>query len=104
MLSWNPTGLMATGLDQPEETLRLLRNAPASVVQTMDLDGTPVRACGGMSYHAAGAAMAEALLTEGRTDFGCVGSGLDRDIVDPDRGEDTVAQRIASPLRIDLCL
>ena len=60
MLSWNPAGLIVTGLDQPEDTLRLLENAPVSVVQIMDLDGTPVSACVGMSHHAAGAAMAGA--------------------------------------------
>ena len=79
MLSWNPAGLIVTGLDQPEDTLRLLENAPVSVVQIMDLDGTPVSACVGMSHHAAGAAMAEALLAAGRTAFGYVGCGLDRD-------------------------
>ncbi|PVB60962.1 LacI family DNA-binding transcriptional regulator [Labrenzia sp. 011] len=79
MLSWNPAGLIITGLDQPDETLQLLENADVPVVQIMDLDGTPVDACVGLSHHAAGASMAEALIAKGRRRFGYVGCGLDRD-------------------------
>jgi LacI family gluconate utilization system Gnt-I transcriptional repressor len=45
----------------------------------MDLDGDPVDACVGLSHHAAGAAMAEALVRAGRSRFGYVGCGLERD-------------------------
>lgn len=79
MLSWNPSGLIVTGLDQPEETRLLLRNADIPVVQIMDLDGDPVDACVGLSHHAAGKAMASALIKAGRKRFGYVGCGLDKD-------------------------
>lgn len=79
MLSWNPAGLIVTGLDQPDATRRLLRDADIPVVQIMDLDGDPVDACVGLSHHAAGAAMAEALVRAGKTRFGYVGCGLERD-------------------------
>lgn len=79
MLSWNPAGLIITGLDQPDITRRLLENADIPVVQIMDVDGTPVDACVGLSHHAAGAAMAQALIANGRHRFGYVGSGLDMD-------------------------
>ena len=79
MLSWNPRGLIVTGLDQPEDTRRLLERSDISVAQIMDLDGEPVDACIGFSQHAAGAAMAEALIQRGRRRFGYVGCGLDRD-------------------------
>jgi LacI family gluconate utilization system Gnt-I transcriptional repressor len=79
LLSWNPAGLIVTGLDQPAQTRLLLENAGIPVVQIMDLDGTPVDASVGFSQVAAGRAMAEALLAEGRRRFGYVGCGLERD-------------------------
>lgn len=80
MLSWSPAGLIVTGLDQPEETRRLLKNAGIPVVQIMDVDGTPVDACVGLSHYAAGREMAEALMAKGRKRFGYVGCDLNRDI------------------------
>ena len=47
MLSWNPAGLVVTGLDQSEDPRRLLQNADVPIVQIMDLDGVPVDACAG---------------------------------------------------------
>jgi LacI family transcriptional regulator, gluconate utilization system Gnt-I transcriptional repressor len=79
MLSWNPAGLIVTGLDQPDDTRRLLQNANIPVVQIMDVDGTPVDACVGLSHAAAGEAMAHALIEIGRKNFGYVGCDLDRD-------------------------
>lgn len=79
MLSWNPAGLIVTGLDQPEGTRLLLKNTDIPVVQIMDLDGNPVDACVGLSHRAAGAAMANALMAAGRKSFGYVGCGLNRD-------------------------
>jgi LacI family gluconate utilization system Gnt-I transcriptional repressor len=80
MLSWSPAGLIVTGLDQEEATRRLLENAGVPVVQIMDVDGTPVDACVGLSHYAAGAAMAEALVALGRKRFGYIGCNMSRDI------------------------
>ena len=79
MLSWNPAGLIVTGLDQPHSTSRLLNQTDIPVVQIMDLDGTPVDSCVGLSHRAAGQSMAEALMAAGRKSFGYVGCGLDTD-------------------------
>lgn len=79
MLSWNPSGLIVTGLDQTDETRLMLENADIPVVQIMDLDGTPVDVCIGFSHHAAGETMGETLVRQGRRHFGYVGCGLDRD-------------------------
>ena len=79
MLSWNPVGLIVTGLDQAIDAKRLLEASEVPVVQIMDLDGTPVDACVGLSHRAAGADMARALIQAGRKRFGYVGCGLDRD-------------------------
>lgn len=79
MLSWSPAGLIVTGLDQDEATRRLLENAGVPVVQIMDVDGTPVDACVGLSHYAAGGAMAEALVAAGRKRFGYIGCNIKRD-------------------------
>lgn len=80
MLSWRPAAMIVTGLDQPEETIRLLRQAAIPIVQVMDLDGEPVDFSVGLSHTAAGEEMARALIASGRTRFGYVGSGLGRDL------------------------
>ncbi|MEY8098136.1 LacI family DNA-binding transcriptional regulator [Falsihalocynthiibacter sp. S25ZX9] len=74
MLSWRPAGLIVTGLDQPEETRALLRDADIPIVQIMDLDGDPVDCCVGISNFDAGKTMAEALLERGFRAFGYVGA------------------------------
>ncbi len=79
MLSWSPAGLIVTGLDQDEATRRLLENAGVPVVQIMDVDGTPVDACFGLSHYAAGGAMAEALIAAGRKRFGYIGCNMNKD-------------------------
>lgn len=79
MLSWNPTGLIVTGLDQSIDARRLLENADIPVVQIMDVDGTPVDACFGLSHYAAGRAMGDALIGMGCRHFGYIGCDLKRD-------------------------
>lgn len=80
MLSWRPAAMIVTGLDQPEETIRLLRQAAVPIIQVMDLDGEPVEFSVGLSHTTAGEEMARALIATGRTRFGYVGSGLGRDL------------------------
>ncbi|HLP67461.1 MAG TPA: LacI family DNA-binding transcriptional regulator [Rhizobium sp.] len=79
MLSWRPAAIIVTGLDQPEETVKLLKQAVIPVIQIMDIDGTPIDYCVGLSHTAAGEEMGRALIEEGRRTFGYVGSRLDRD-------------------------
>ncbi|WP_377298318.1 LacI family DNA-binding transcriptional regulator [Rhizobium sp. SGZ-381] len=80
MLSWRPAAIIVTGLDQPEETVKLLKQADIPVIQIMDLDGTPVDFNVGLSHHLAGEAMAKALIKAGRRRFGYIGSALDKDL------------------------
>ncbi|MGK6315643.1 LacI family DNA-binding transcriptional regulator [Neorhizobium sp. DT-125] len=79
ILSWQPAAIIITGLDQPEDTVRMLQNATIPVIQIMDLDGTPIDFNVGLSHGKAGEDMARALLAAGRRRFGYVGSALDRD-------------------------
>ena len=80
MLSWRPSAMIITGLDQPDDTIRLLRQADIPIVQVMDLDGDPVDLNVGLSHITAGREMAEALMAKGRQRFGYVGSGTGRDL------------------------
>ncbi|WP_083347565.1 LacI family DNA-binding transcriptional regulator [Rhizobium sp. LCM 4573] len=80
MLSWQPSAIIVTGLDQPGETARMLQSAAIPVIQIMDLDGTPVDFNVGLSHGRAGEDMARALLAAGRKRFGYIGSALDRDL------------------------
>jgi LacI family gluconate utilization system Gnt-I transcriptional repressor len=80
MLSWRPSAIIVTGLDQPDETVRMLKNAAIPVIQIMDLDGTPIDFNVGLSHERAGEEMARALIAAGRKRFGYVGSALDRDL------------------------
>ena len=80
MLSWRPSAIIVTGLDQPQDTVEMLRNATIPVIQIMDLDGTPIDFNVGLSHGKAGEDMAAALLEAGRKRFGYVGSALERDL------------------------
>jgi len=80
MLSWNPTGIIITGLDQPEKTLSILRASGVPIVQIMDCDGTPIDRCVGFSQSEAGASMAKHLVKSGHRRFGYVGCDITRDI------------------------
>ncbi|MCJ7873198.1 LacI family DNA-binding transcriptional regulator [Phaeobacter sp. J2-8] len=80
MLSWRPAGLIVAGLDQPEDTRKLLASAGIPIVQIMDCDGDPVDACVGFSQIGAGHDMASALLAAGRRRFGYVGRNLAKDL------------------------
>lgn len=80
MLSWQPAGLIVTGLDLPEATRRLLENAEIPVVQIMDIDGEPVDACVGFSHIRAGEEIAQALIAAGLRKFGYAGCALTMDV------------------------
>jgi len=79
MLSWNPAGIIITGLDQQEKTLSILRASGVPVVQIMDSDGTPIDGCVGFSQTQAGASMAKHLFDSGRRRFGYVGGDIVKD-------------------------
>lgn len=79
MLSWQPAAMIVTGLDQPPQTLKLLKDAGIPIVQIMDVDGAPLDFNVGLSHTDAGAQMARRLVAAGRRRFAYVGSALGRD-------------------------
>ncbi|PYG28333.1 LacI family transcriptional regulator [Pelagimonas varians] len=72
MLSWRPAGLIVTGLDHPEAAKILLRQSEQTLVQVMDVDGTAIGNCVGISHTQAGAEMARTLLASGARKIGYV--------------------------------
>lgn len=80
MLSWQPSAIIVTGLDQPDDTVLMLKSAGIPVIQLMDLDGTPVDFNVGLSHGEAGRDMAVALLAAGRRKIAYVGSALEKDL------------------------
>lgn len=80
MLSWRPAGLIVAGVDQPDDTRRLLAGAGIPVVQIMDFDGDPIDSCVGFSHAEAGYDMAVALLGTGVQRIAYIGRNLDKDL------------------------
>ena len=79
MLSWQPSGLVVTGLEHNDPTRRMLENAGCPVVEIMDVDGSPVSHCVGISHRQAGRDMARTILDCGYERIGFIGSKLPQD-------------------------
>ena len=65
MLSWRPAGLIVAGLEHSDPARRMLGAADCPVVEVMDVDGTPVAHCVGISHLQAGQDMAGSFWTRG---------------------------------------
>ncbi|WP_083096263.1 LacI family DNA-binding transcriptional regulator [Pseudophaeobacter leonis] len=79
MLSWRPSGLIVAGLEHNEATQRMLTQADCPVVEVMDVDGTPLRHCVGISHLQAGRDMAAQILTQGYRRIGFIGTKMPQD-------------------------
>lgn len=79
MLSWRPSGVIIAGLEHSDATLAMLKNAAIPVVEIMDTDGTPVNNMVGISHRAAGQDMARAILKQGYSRIGFMGTSMPRD-------------------------
>ena len=79
MLSWRPTGVIIAGLEHSDATRAMLKNSGIPVVEIMDTDGTPVDAMVGISHRRAGRKMAEAILKQGYSRIGFLGTKMPLD-------------------------
>lgn len=79
MLSWRPSGLIVAGLEHTEATRRMLEQAGCPVVEVMDVDGSPVRHCVGISHLQAGRGMAAQILARGHRRIGFIGTKMPQD-------------------------
>ena len=79
MLSWRPSGVIIAGLEHSEATLAMLENATIPVVEIMDTDGNPVDNMVGISHRQAGQDIARAILKQGYSRIGFMGTSMPRD-------------------------
>jgi len=79
MLSWRPSGVIIAGLEHTDATRAMLKNAGIPVVEIMDTDGNPVDAVVGISHRRAGRKMAEAIVKQGYTRIGFLGTKMPLD-------------------------
>ncbi|MEL7165606.1 MAG: LacI family DNA-binding transcriptional regulator [Pseudomonadota bacterium] len=79
MLSWRPSGVIIAGLEHSDAAKAMLRNAAIPVVEIMDTDGDPVDSMVGISHRKAGLDMARAILKQGYSRIGFMGTSMPRD-------------------------
>ena len=79
MLGWRPSGIIIAGLEHSDATRAMLENAAIPVVEIMDTDGSPVDSMVGISHRAAGQDMARAILKQGYSRIGFMGTSMPRD-------------------------
>ena len=79
MLSWRPSGVIIAGLEHSDATRAMLENSGIPVVEIMDTDGTPIDSMVGISHRRAGRKMANAILKQGYSRIGFMGTKMPLD-------------------------
>lgn len=79
MLSWRPSGIIIAGLEHTDASRAMLRQAGIPVVEIMDTDGEAIDSCVGISHRRAGRVMAEAILDQGYSRIGFMGTKMPLD-------------------------
>ena len=74
MLSWQPSGLILSGLEHTEGLKRAVKQSGARVAEIMDADGVPIAASFGISQESAGTDMAQHFLEKGHMKVAYLGS------------------------------
>jgi LacI family gluconate utilization system Gnt-I transcriptional repressor len=103
LLSRRPEAIIMVGSPATEEGARLLRRAGIPVVETWELPPEPIDAVAGFDNYAAGVAVAQHLLAQGRKRFAFIGGDDPRATRRWNGFADTLAQRgAAEPRRLVL--
>ena len=79
MLSWRPSGIIIAGLEHSEASKAMLENAGIPVVEIMDTDGQPIHNMVSFSHRQAGLEMARAILKQGFSNIGFMGTKMPLD-------------------------
>ena len=79
MLSWRPSGVIIAGLEHSDATRAMLENSGIPVVEIMDTDGTPIDSMVGISHRRAGRKMANAIVKQGYSRIGFMGTKMPLD-------------------------
>src|SRR5579871_6944022 len=103
LLSRRPEAIIMVGSPATEEGARLLRRAGIPVVETWELPPEPIDAVAGFDNYAAGVAVAQHLLAQGRKRFAFIGGDDPRATRRWNGFRDTLSQRGAAvPRRLVL--
>ncbi len=76
MLSWRPQGLIVAGLEHSDHARSMMQEADIPIVEIMDVDGTPVDFCVGVSHEKVGRKMAAAISRKGYRNIGFIGTKM----------------------------
>ncbi len=76
MLSWRPQGLIVAGLEHSDHARKMMQESDIPVVEIMDVDGTPVDFCAGISHEKVGRKMAAAIAHKGYRNIGFIGTKM----------------------------
>ncbi len=101
ILSWQPAGVILTGLDHTEGVREMLTTSGVPVVEIMDVDGEPIGGNVGISFLEAGELVAREVLAAGYRRVALIGSRMPDDLLATRRmeGARRVLQRAgASPI------
>lgn len=79
MLSWRPSGVIVAGLEHSDASRAMLKASGIPVVEIMDVDGTPIDTCVGISHRRAGRKMAQAILKARYERIGFMGTKMPLD-------------------------
>ena len=79
MLSWRPSGVIIAGLEHSDASRAMLKASGIPVVEIMDVDGTPIDTCVGISHRRAGREMAKAILKGRYERIGFMGTKMPLD-------------------------
>lgn len=79
MLSWRPTGLIVAGLEHTDAARKMMTNAGIPIVEIMDVDGSAIDACVGISHMRAGRETATEILKRGYRKIGFLGTKMPLD-------------------------
>ncbi|NVO22163.1 LacI family DNA-binding transcriptional regulator [Donghicola mangrovi] len=79
MLSWRPSGMIIAGLEHSDAARAMLVAAGIPVVEIMDVDGKCVDSMVGISHRRAGREMAQAIIKQGYSRIGFLGTKMPMD-------------------------
>ena len=79
MLSWRPSGIIIAGLEHSDASRAMLQNSGIPVVESMDVDGTPIDSAVGISHRRAGRQIAEEIVKGGYKNIGFMGTKMPLD-------------------------
>lgn len=79
MLSWRPSGVILAGMEHSEASQAMLRSAGIPVVEIMDTDGEAIDSVVGISHRRAGREMARAIVKNGYSNIGFLGTKMPMD-------------------------